>query len=124
MAKNKVEQAVEEQPVEEVVEEVRPVRFKHTLVFRACDIVDELSRRDQVWETNGRSKAINEVLLIGPRLGVEWTIIKESEDEEAGTYTIIAETDADEVLIDQKYAGYKTARGMSEDDGVAETDAE
>ena len=84
--------------------------MKYTFVFRNCDIVPEISRRTNEWTECAITAALNEVLLIDPRLNVKWTILELEEDEI--TYTVIAETDANELFIKQKYAEYRDSRGL------------
>jgi len=88
--------------------------MKYTFVFRNCDIVPEISRQTNEWTECPITAALNEVLLIDPRLDVKWTILEEEEDEAAWTYTVVVETDANEAMIKQKYEDYKRLRGLGD----------
>ena len=85
--------------------------MKYTFIFRSCDIVPEISRQTNDWTDCAITAAINEILLIDPRLDVKWTIQEEQEDESA-MYVIIAETEVDEMMIQQKYTNYRVSRGL------------
>ena len=106
--------------IKENAEEVLPEviiddSVEYVLTFRECDIVPELARKDQGWEIEGKSKAINEILLIPPSPEVTWDITNEEASEDNQWYTITANLDCDDEtnsLIKEKYANYLSVRGI------------
>ena len=104
---------IKEEKTEEVLPGGMTDSSEYTFMFRECDIVPELARKDQEWETNGKSKAINEILLIAPELELVWEISGESASEDGVRYAITATVTCNEEthrLIKEKYNNYLAAR--------------
>jgi hypothetical protein len=85
----------------------------YTFTFRHCDIVPELARRDNSWEKNGQSHAVNEVLRIRPNR-ILWEVVSSSSDANQNTYTMTLRCSQEDehAFIVQKYAEYCELHGI------------